>query len=304
MFSRYGGLLKAFIFFIQEAWASLRRNPSASLAAITAICAVLFLLSLLMLLSHNILGLAEGLRDRKGLSVFLETGVDQTRSSELHRYFSSFVEVKNVKLVDRAKALRDLESELGLDDIAETMADNPLPEVFLIEMKDSANDAGTLNRLATEIEAYDGVEDVLYGERWVEALDYGLEVVTKTNALTGLLATMAIVLVLGNTLRLIVLMREEPLAIMKMIGATDAFIRMPFVIAGVLICVVAAGISLCVLYGGYYLVNHLVPGMDFLPTLSIILFMGGVAIVGIAGSLLTVQISIRQLEQRTGRFRA
>ncbi len=296
--------MRTFIFFTQEAWASLKRNPSASLAAVTAICAVLFLLSLLMLLSYNILGLAEGLRARKGLSVFLETSVKAERINELENHFSSFAEVESIKLVDRAQALRDLESELGADDIQGSLGENPLPDVFLVQIKEATDDAATLKRLAIEMQAYDSVEDVLYGERWVEALDYGLEVVTKANALTGLLATLAIVLVLGNTLRLIVLMREEPLAIMKMIGATDAFIRMPFIIAGVIICAVAAGISLCILYGGFYLVNHLVPGMNFLPTSSIIFFMCGVATIGVAGSLLTVQISIRQLERRKGRYRA
>jgi cell division transport system permease protein len=293
-----------FLFFVQEAWASLRRNPAASLAAVTAIYAVLFLLSLLMLLSHNILSLADGLRDRKGLSVFLESNVSEDRLAELEMHFSRFSEVAEIQLVDRGAALADLESELGADDIAGTLGGNPLPDVFLITPNSDSGDAATLKRLATEMEAYEGVEDVLFGERWVEALDYGLRVVTRANALTGFLATLAIVLVLGNTLRLIVLMREEPLAIMKMIGATDTFIRMPFVVAGVLLSLVGAGISLATLYGGYQLGNQLLPGMHFLPVSSLVMFLVGITLIGIAGSLLTVEISIRHLEKRKGRYRA
>ena len=293
-----------FLFFIQEAWASLRRNPAASMAAVTAICAVLFLLSLLMLLSHNILSLADGLRDRKGLSVFLESDISADKRQELEMHFNRFSEVASIALVDRGTALADLEAELGAGDLESTLGENPLPDVFLILPKPEASDVATLKRLAIEIEAYEGVEDVLFGERWVEALDYGLLVVTRANALTGLLATLAIVLVLGNTLRLIVLMREEPLAIMKMIGATDTFIRMPFVVAGMALCLVGAGISLLVLYGGYRVCLHLLPGIHFLPLGSIIFFLVGILLIGVAGSLLTVEISIRHLERRKGRYRA
>lgn len=296
--------MKAFPFFLHEAWSSLRRNPSASFAAVTAIGAVLFLLSLLMLLSHNILILAEDLRDRKGLSVFLETTVSEERVRELQHHFSGFREVREIRLVTRAEALRDMEAEMDTKGIAAALGDNPLPDVFQIMPTPEKSDAESLARLAREIGVYEGVEDVLYGEQWVLALDRGLRMVYRVNAITGLLAVLAIVLVLGNTLRLIVLMREEPLAIMKMIGATDAFIRTPFVIAGVLLCLIGAAFSLLLLYGGVAASSYLLPGLRFLPVGSILLFLIGVIFIGVAGSLFTVEVSIRQIEGRRGRLRA
>ena len=293
--------MKPYVFFGQEAWLSLRRNPAASLAAVTAIASVLFLLLLFMLLSHNILVLAESLRQRKGLSVFLETNVPAGRVEELHYHFSSFPEVAECRLVNRADALRDIEAELGIEEVVETVGENPLPDVFLITPAAAASAAQDLARLAEEIEAYEGIDEVLYGERWVEALDRGLHLVHRANALTGVLAVLAIVLVLGNTLRLIVLMRQEPLSILKMIGATDAFIRTPFVIAGVALCLTGALAALLLLYAGYVAGGPLLPGLRFLPTASMVLFAMGVALVGVAGSLLTVEVSLRQMERRRGR---
>ncbi len=294
--------MKTFLFFLQEARSSLRRNLSASFAAVTAIAAVLFLLCLLMLVSHNILVLADRLGERKGLSVFLDTGITAERVAELEHHFSSFSEVRLLQRVSRADALREIEEDLGLEDLAATIGENPLPDAFLIVPAKDASDAATLSRLAREIAAYEGIEDVLYGERWVEALDRGLTMVQRANALTGLLAVLAIVLVLGNTLRLIVLMREETLGIMKMIGATDAFIRSPFVIAGVLLCLVGSVLALLLLYGAYLASGYLFPGLRFLPAASVLLFVLGVSVVGVAGSLLTVEVSIRQLERRGGAF--
>lgn len=295
--------MKALRFFIQEAWSSLRRNFSASLAAITAIGAVLFLLLLLMLLSHNVLLLADRLSERKGVSVFLDPEITVERRAELEQQFTDFVEVRLVRLVTRDEALQDLENELGGPGLAEALGENPLPDVLQISPAPGADDVVTLRRLAHEIESYEGVEDVLFGERWVEALDQGLAMIHRANAITGILAIVAIVLVLANTLRLIVIMREEQISILKMIGATDAFVRAPFVIAGVQLCLIGALFSLLLLYVGYSAGGRLMPGLVFLPTGSILVFLGGVGLIGIAGSLATVEVSLHQLERRHGRPR-
>jgi len=295
--------VKALWFFIQEAWSSLQRNLSASLAAVTAMGAVLFLLSLLMLLSHNILLLAGRMSERKGVSVFLDQEITPERRLELEHHFAGFAEVHSVRLITREEALRDMERELEGEGLREALGENPLPDVFLLTPNPQADDVTTLRRLARELEAYDGVEDVLFGERWVEALDQGLAMVYRANAITGILAIVAIMLVLANTLRLIVIMRDEPIAILKMIGATDAFVRSPFVIAGVILCLTGALLSLLLLYAGYRASGQLLPGLVFLPPSSILLFVGGVGLVGVAGSLATVEVSLRQLERRRGRPR-
>lgn len=292
--------MKALLFFLQEGWSSLRRNAAASLAAVTALSAVFFVLLLFLLLSHNVLILAGRLEARKGLSVFLEPGISAARVDELREHFSGFPEVKSLHFVSRDQALEDVEADLGTDGLAETLGNNPLPDAFLIYPASRAGDAASLERLAREIEAYDGVEDVLYGQRWVEALDRGLAIARRGNLLTGLLATIAIVLVLANTLRLLVLMREEQLAVMQIIGATGSFLRAPFLAAGVLLCVVGALLSQGILYIGFLASRGFMPGMRFLPSSWLLLFLAGVLAVGLLGSYWTVEISLRHLERRGG----
>jgi cell division transport system permease protein len=296
--------LRAFFFFADEGWSFLRRNPAASVAAVTAVGAVLFVLLLFMLLSHNVLILADRLSERKGLSVFLEADIGAERIGELRHRFESFGEVAEVLLVSRDEALREIEADLGTQDLAEVLEGNPLPDVFLVTPVSAASDASSLAQLAREMEAYEGVDDVLFGERWVAALDQGLQMLRRVNLLTGGLATLAIILVLGNTLRLLVLMREDHLAIMKVIGATDAFVRTPFVVAGVMLCIIGGGMSLALLRLGFAVTKGLMPGLRFLPLGFVLLFVLGVAVVGLLGSLLTVEASIRQMERGGGRLRA
>lgn len=295
--------MRAFLFFTGEGVAQLRRSPAASVAAVTAVGAVLFVLLLLMLLSENILVLSERLRERKGLSVFLDPRLDETQVQQLRDRFDGFGEVAAVRLVTRDEALRGIEEDLGSTDLAEIVGENPLPDVLLVTPAPHASEAEALAGLAREIEAYDGVAEVLYGERWVSALDHGLRMVRRANTLTGGLATLAIILVLGNTLRLLVLMREEQLAIMKVIGATDAFMRAPFVVAGILLCLIGGLVALGLLRVGFAVSGSLMPGLRFLSPLMILLYLCGVVVVGLVGSLLTVETSIRQLERRGGMLR-
>jgi cell division transport system permease protein len=183
------------------------------------------------------------------------------------------------------------------------MGGNPLPDVLLVTPAPQSSGAEELAELARELEAYDGIEDVLYGERWVRALDHGLRMVRRANALTGGLATLAIILVLGNTLRLLVLMREEQLAIMKVIGATDAFVRAPFVMAGLLLCLTGGLVALGFLRIGFEVSRSLMPGLRFLSPMMTLLYLAGVGGIGLLGSRLTVEASIRQLERRGGMLR-
>ncbi|MFH1144091.1 MAG: permease-like cell division protein FtsX [Candidatus Eisenbacteria bacterium] len=292
--------MKALLFFVQEGWSSLRRNAAASFAAVTALSSVLFVLLLFMLLSHNVLLLAGRLEERKGLSIFLEPGIAAERVAELEHHFQQFPEVRSLRFVSRHEALQDVEEDLEAEGLAQTLGENPLPDAFLMLPDPHASDAQSLERLAREIEAYEGVEDVLYGERWVAALDRGLAIVRRGNLLTSLLATVAIVLVLANTLRLLVLMREDQLAVMQIVGATGSFLRAPFIAAGALLCLAGGLLSQVLLYIGFMVSRGFLPGMRFLPVSWLAVFLAGVLGVGLAGSLLTVSVSLHRLERRGG----
>ncbi|MCK4413617.1 MAG: permease-like cell division protein FtsX [Candidatus Eisenbacteria sp.] len=292
--------MRAFFFFIQEGWVSLQRNLAASFAAVTALGAVLFVLLLFLLLSHNVMLLAGRLEDRKGLSVFLASDVTAERIEELRHHFTSFPEVRDLRFVSQSEALDEVEADLGMEGTLEALGENPLPDAFLVLPALEASHAEGLAALATEMEAYEGVEDVLYGQRWIAALDQGLHVVRRVNALTGGLATIAIILVLANTLRLLVLMREEQLVILRLIGATHAFLRAPFLAAGLILCLIGALLSQLILYAGFVTTRSFMPGLRFLPSEWLILFLLGVVAVGLLGSFLTVEASIRSLERRGG----
>lgn len=290
--------MRTLLFILQEGWDSLRRNLAASLAAVTAMAAVLFVLLLLLLMSRNLLVFADRLAERKGLTVFLELGLSPERVAELQHHFAGFPEVKSLRFIERGEALREIETDLGADRLEETLGENPLPNAFLIQPTARASDAATLERLAGEIGAYDGVDDVLFGARWVKVLDRSLGLVRRANLATAGLTMLAILLVLANTLRLLVLMRDEQLAVLKIMGATDAFLRAPFVAAGALLCLTAGLVAVLLLYLGVAASHAFLPGLRFLPPSWLLLFLAGAVAVGVLGSWITVELSIMNLERR------
>jgi len=290
--------LNALLFFLEEGWASLRRNAAASLAAATALSAVLFVLLLFLLLSHNVLVLASRLEQRKGLSVFLEPDIAPERVAELEGQFRRFPEIESLQRIGKDAALADVQADLGTTNLAQALGGNPLPDAFLLRPAAATMGAASLERLAREIEAYEGVEDVLYGERWVAALDRGLLLVRRGNLVTGLLAGLGIVLVLANTLRLLVLMREDQLSVMQIIGATGGFLRAPFLAAGLILCLAGGLLSMVLLYGGFLASRSFMPGLRFLPLEWLLLFQVGVLVVGFVGSISTVELSLRSFERR------
>ncbi|MBD3335917.1 MAG: peptidoglycan DD-metalloendopeptidase family protein [Candidatus Eisenbacteria bacterium] len=294
-------MLRALLFFLSEANATMRRHPAATLASLVSMTAVLFVLGLLLVVTYNVRVLTQALESRKGIVVFLEVDRPENRRQELAGIFGGFGEVKSVRWIPREEALQDVEDELGGLDVDGILGDNPLPDAFIIQCRPHARDAATLSSLATEIAAYEGVEDVLYGEDWVESLDNSLATLRRITLLVGLLCAVAVVLVLGATLRLTLVHRQATLATMRIVGATFGYIRGPFLAAGLIKVLLSTALALLLLHVVVRLSHRFLPGTVFLPAGWIVLLILGAAILGVAGSFLALEPVLRNLEDRSRR---
>lgn len=289
-------MLRALLFFLSEAVDSMRRHPAATIASLVSMTAVIFVLGLLLIVTYNVRWLAGTLEQRKGIVVFLETGLSEERCEELAGIFQEFDEVENLRRVSKEEALRELERDLGGVDIPEILGDNPLPDTFVIECREDSRDAETLASLSQEMVAYEGVDDVLYGESWVETLDRGLSTMRRITLLVGTLAAVAVILVLAGTLRLTMIHRRGTLAIMRVIGATYGFIRGPYLVAGVVTVGVAAVTALILLRIAVTLGQNFLPGVRFIPAgWTILLVLGSVGL-GLLGSYVALEPMLRKVE--------
>lgn len=288
-----------FRFFLTEAWEYLVRGRGTTLASVVALSAVLFLLALVLLATHNVQLLAERLQSRKGMTVFLAEGTDPERARRVQELFSGFGEVSAVRLVDREEALSEIEADLGGFPIASTLGENPLPYSLVVSLTPSAAaEPGRLQKLAADMRGFEDVQDVVFGDEWVETLDRSLRTLFTANLAVGGLAAAAVFVVLLTTLRLVFLSRRETVRILKVVGATDRFIRSPFLILGGMQCALAAGLALLILGAVRVVFETFLPGVRPLPLSWQALFLFGSCALGMLASLVSIEPALRGLETR------
>lgn len=287
-------------FFAREAWEYLIRGRGTTFASVVALCAVFFLFGLVLLITYNVRRAAEGLEARKGLTVFFLPGVGEERAREIAQVFRGFGEIASVEFIHKDEALADLELELGDFPIGTALGDNPLPHTLLIDLQPEARTRpGAVQELAHELSGYDEIDEVVFGDRWMKTLEENLRVVRMANLSVGILSALAVCLVLLTTLRLLFVGRRETLRILKVVGATDQFLRMPFLFLGGLQCLLAGALALVSLEGARLFFSALFPGVVPLPVGARLGFLLGSAVLGCLASYVAIEPSLRRLEQES-----
>jgi len=290
--------VQQFRFFLTEAWEYLWRGRGTSLASIVALSAVLFLFALVLLVTHNVVAWSGQLSAREGITVFLADGVSDLRARELQELFAGFGEVGEVRFVSREEALLSLEQDLGGLSVNDALGENPLPNTLVVSLTSAAAaQPGATQRLAAEMLNYDDVEDAVFGDEWIDALDQGLRRLRVANLAVGFLSALAVGLVLFTTLKLVFLGRRETIRILKVVGATNRFIRSPFLVLGALQCLLSGGLALLLLFGARAALSSWLPGFAYLPPSQIALFLLGSVVFGLIAALLAIEPALHGVEQ-------
>ena len=186
-----------------------------------------------MLLLDNVARLSGGWQGQTRVSVFLEQDAGAERLEQVARDLLARPDVQRVETLTPEQALAEFRDLSGLDDVLDLLEQNPLPPVVVAEPPASLAGA-QLDALVAAVEARPYVARVRLDREWVRRLQAFMALLERAAwVVTGLLA-MAVVLVVGNTIRLDIENRRDEIVITKLIGATDAFVRRPFLYSGLL----------------------------------------------------------------------
>ncbi|MGN8832183.1 permease-like cell division protein FtsX [Selenomonas montiformis] len=220
-------------YFIQEVFRSLRRNNWMSFASVGTVAVSLFVLGVFLLLVMNMNRLASMLESEVQISVYLEDGIKAEARRDLQQDIVNMQGIETVKFVSREEAKQRLSERLGdqkylLDALGDK---NPLPDSFEVtvvhpDMVGTAADA---------IARMDGVESAKYGQDVVRHLFDITRLIRIFGLVLMLLLAGATLFIISNTIRLTVFARRKEIAIMKYVGATDWFIRWPFLMEGMVL---------------------------------------------------------------------
>ncbi len=286
-----------------EGIVALWRNRVMSLASISSVTAVLLVLGLFLVITLNMNSIILSVEADVEIKAFLEEGLAPAQVSGIRNRIENINGVKSVAFESKEEALQKYKERLGNNaDLLEGLEgqDNPFPSSYIVRL----DDPNTVDMVAQEIGTYDGVEDVEYGKDIVDKLLKATNFIRVAG--TGLICIFALIsiFIISNTIKLTVAARRKEISIMKYVGATDGFIRLPFIIEGMMLGVLgsafASGILLIAYnyfirfannnFGGIYVLmsGRLAPFEDTMMLTSLLLLAAGI-VVGVIGSRISLR---------------
>jgi len=206
-----------------------------SALSITTIAFSLFTVGLFGLVAVNMQEALRGISNRVEIEAFLLRGTPPETITLASQDIASFPEVDAVVYVDEDEAMQRAQQELvEFKDAYRDLQVNPLPASLQISLKEGFRDAAHVTAVAKRIEGFSFVDDVRFGREWIENLDRLRNLAGFVGLVIGLAFGVVAVVIIGVTIRMTVLQRAREIAIMRLVGATDAFIRGPFLLDGAL----------------------------------------------------------------------
>jgi cell division transport system permease protein len=272
-----------------EAFRSIRRVPLMSAVSVGTISLSLMVFGLFLLVTFNVRQELAGLQAQVDVEAYLETSVTDETLLRLQAEVASVSGVAAVRYVSTEEARERFVADFG-DTLLSLLEENPLPASIVVTLTEDQRNAMGAENVAARIEALDGIDEVIFGRRWVERLDRLILVLSVVSILIGLVVSLASVFVISNTVKLTVWARRDAVEIMKLVGATDRFVKLPFLIEGTLQGLVGSAVALAILYGIYWYVAPEIGGLAFLPVPVLGAIAGMGAVLGGIGS----QISLKQ----------
>ena len=284
----------------REALLSFRRAPLLSVLSVTTIAFSLFTVGLFGLVAVNLRQALRGIEERVEIVAYVFRGTPAETIAIATQDIAAFPEVSDVSYVSEEEALRRARSELvEFRDAYQDLQVNPLPASIEVRMKEGHRDAATVGRVAQRLRGFGFIDDVRFGRDWVQKLDHLRNLTGLVGLVIGLAFAAVAVVIIGVTIRLTILQRAREISIMRLVGATNWFIRGPFLLEGALKGLLGGLLSLVLCYAGYLLFRDnsggTLSGLIFFgPEQMILIIIFGV-LLGLGGSLVSVGRHLRHV---------
>jgi cell division transport system permease protein len=258
--------INALLFFMKETFIGLRRSSLMTLIAVFTVSVTLILLGMFMLISANLGKVTKHITSRLSIQLFLKPNLNIEEIQLFRRRLKSVEGIKDVEFINSDTAWKTFQSDYSHLNLDNYVSNNPLPHSLKIKLESKQD----ITPIILYIKRFDTIiDDIVYGGELAERVDVFRRVMSVSGwSIIGLLI-LASLFIIVNTIRLTVIARAEEISIMQLVGATNQFIKGPFLIEGFIIGVVGASISVGTLYMLYSLVIHqLVEKMPFFPFIT------------------------------------
>lgn len=253
-------------FFIVEAFRGIKRSGFMSVVAIGIVTVSLFIFGLFMIFVSNLGHIVSNLGTRLDMVAYTSQDLNSNTVNQLEQSFSKINGVEEVRYISKEQAWKNFKEDFGARlDLDEIVNDNPLPNSFAIKVKTP----DMLSQVAENVAKYEVIEEVRYSGKLVKQIQTLADAARIGGAGLIILLFAATLLIVVNTIRLTVLARATDIYIMKLVGATESFVRWPFVIEGIIIGLIGGTLGVFFIKSLYEVVlARLQFALPFLPLIS------------------------------------
>ena len=295
---------QVFFYSLGQLW----QAPFSMLMTAAVIGIALALPTGMHVLLNNAQQISGGWDGAAKVSLYLKQKVSEQRAQKLANKIRKLAQVAEVEYISSKKGLEEFRQRTGYDTALKALDDNPIPATLVVTPNLRFNNAEQIEALAVQLGKYKQVDLVQLDSEWVQRLFAIMDIVSQGVVILGIMLSIGVLLVVGNTIRLAIQNRRDEIVIVKLIGGTDAFIRRPFLYTGFwygffggIIALILVFLSLFLMSGpienlaGLYQSQFDLNKMDFGTIITILVLSIGL---GLGGSWIAVGRHLRDIEPR------
>ncbi len=273
----------------REAMLTFKRAPLLSVLSVTTIAFSLFVLGLFGLVVVNLQDALHSVEERVEIVAYILPGTPIEATAQALKDVEAFPEVQTATYVSEEEALTRARAELvEFRDVLRELERNPLPASIEIKLKPGFRDADHVAAVAERMSGFGFVDDVRFGREWVENVDRLRGLAAAVGLVVGAAFAVVAIIIIGTTIRMAVLQRSREIAIMRLVGATDGFIRRPFLLQGAIKGLLGGAVALGLSFVAYLLINRYLLQSSFFTQEEALAIVAFGALIGLLGSATSV----------------
>jgi len=279
-------------YLFKQALSNILSNRVVHAIGLGTMVISLLIFGAFLLLFVNLNAWIQGWGHSMSMSVYLNDDISEAQRNRIASFIGDLAEAEIKRFITKDAALKDLRNAMGSQaGVLEGLSKNPLPASFEVAFTDIEGQGTDLEGIKQALQEMDGVEEVHYSEEWLHRFEGLMSIIKLVGFVIGGLLCLGILFIVTNTIKLTIYSRREEIEILKLVGATDWFVKTPYLFEGMIQGVLSGIFALAILYLGYFLISTKkmyflgLAGLDFIfipypYTLLIILISASLGLLG------------------------
>jgi len=244
--------IRLYPYFFRQALINIRNNRLVHVIGMSTMVVSMLIFGTFLLLFVNLDSWIQGWGHSLSMSVYLQDGISEVRRDHIASVIRNLPAAEIERFVSKDGALRNLKNALGAQArLLESLSDNPLPASFEVVFKHVEGQEIDPRKIKTELEDLEGVEEVQYSEEWLKRFEGVMNMLRLLGFIIGGLLCMGVVFIVTNTIKLTIYSRKDEIEILKLVGATNWFVKTPFLLEGIIQGILSGVLALLILYTGH-----------------------------------------------------